>query len=145
MASRKAFSIENPDAMSDALRNLEAAFSESTLRKAGATGATILKHEVVVRTPRDTGELAKGCTVAYAPEDSVAGKIATYVVTFVGDYPQRPSGKPGMRKRDVAGWIENGTSKKAARPFVRSAYEAKRQQAVAATQAVINDALEGKA
>lgn len=139
------FEVQNPDALADAIANLEQAMSESTLRKGAAAGATVLKEEVVARAPRVTGGLAEGCTVAYAPEDSVAGKIATYVVTFVGDYPQRPNGKPGMRKRDVAGWIENGTSKKAARPFVRPAYEAKRQAAADRTQSVIADALEGKA
>lgn len=129
MASRKAFSIENPDAMADALRGLEATFSESTLRKAGATGATVFKDEVAARVPRGTGDLAKGLTVAYAPEDSVPGKIATYIVTFVGTAPPLPSGKPGMRRRDVANWLENGTSERAAHPFVRPAYEAVKSEA----------------
>jgi HK97 gp10 family phage protein len=138
------FEVQNPDALASAVAKLEAAMSESTLRKGAAAGASVLKNEVMVRTPADTGELREGLTVAYAPEDSVTGKIATYVVTFVGEYPPRPNGKPGMRKRDVAGWLENGTSKMAARPFVRPAYEAKRQAAVDKTQAVISAALEGK-
>jgi len=136
--------VQNPGALEAAISRLSSAMSESTLRKGAAAGASVLKNEVYLRTPVDTGELREGVTVTYSPEDSVTGKIATYLVTFIGDYPDKPNGKPGMRKRDVAGWLENGTSKMAARPFVRPAYEAKRQQAVTTTQAVISAALEGK-
>lgn len=136
--------VHNPRALEAAISRLSSAMSESTLRKGAAAGATVLKDEVYLRTPVDQGDLREGVTVTYSPEDSVTGKIATYLVTFVGDYPPKANGKPGMRKRDVAGWLENGTSKMAARPFVRPAYDAKRQQAVTTTQAVIGEALEGK-
>jgi HK97 gp10 family phage protein len=148
----KPFEVSNPDALAKAIKRLESAASESTLRKAAATGATVIKDEIAIRTPVDTGDLLSGLTVAYAPEDSVTGHLATYVVTFVGTAPDRANGKPGMRRRDIAGWVENGhanrisaiehgTSRTAARPFIRPAFDAAKGQAVAASQAVILNAL----
>lgn len=148
----KAFEVQNPDALSDAIKRLDSAMSESTLRKSAAAGATVIKNEIAVRTPVDTGDLVSGLTVAYAPEDSVTGHIATYVVAFVGTAPDQKNGKPGMRRRDVAGWLENGhdnrisaiehgTSRTAARPFIRPAFEAVQSQAVATSQGVIDEAI----
>jgi HK97 gp10 family phage protein len=135
----KSFEVVNPDALAKEIKKLERATSESVLRKAAAAGATVIKNEIAGRTPVDTGDLLNGLTVAYAPEASVTGSIATYVVTFVGTAPDQKNGKPGMRRRHVAGWLEYGTSKMAARPFIRAGFDAKKTQAAQATQKVIED------
>lgn len=140
----KTFSVENADALSQALLDLEQAVSESTLRQAAAAGATVFKNEVFRYVPRDTWDLASGLTVAYLPEDSATGRLATYETVFVGD--TRPKGKKGKKvsRRALAGWLENGTSKMAARPFVRPSFEARKEDAAAAANKVIFDALKPK-
>jgi hypothetical protein len=140
----KTFSVTNPDVFKDLLANLDNASSESTLRKAAAAGATVFKNEIFRYTPRDTWDLADGLGVAYLPEDSVTGKVATYQVQFIGD--TKPKGSKGKKvsRRALAGWIENGTSKRAAHPFVRPAFEAAKQRAIDASNAVLTEALKGK-
>jgi len=137
----KTFSIENPDALTQAISNLEVAVSEPTLRRASAAGATVFKNEIFRYVPRDTGDLAQGLTVAFIPEDSVAGRLATYEVLFVGD--TKPKGAKGRKvsRRALAGWLENGASKRAPRPFVRPAFEARKEDAAAEINNVISEAL----
>lgn len=124
------FEIHNPDALTAVLHRAALATAESTLRQAAASGATVFKDEVIIRVPKDTGELAEGVTVTYIPEESVAGKLATYAVVVTGTYPNGAHGhKAGMRKSDVARLLEFGTSKMAGEPFIRPAFEAKKSEA----------------
>ncbi|MFL9976065.1 HK97-gp10 family putative phage morphogenesis protein [Paraburkholderia graminis] len=120
----RALVVQNPDALTAALDNAERAAAESTLRKAAAAGATVFYREIKVRAMPyyRTGTLERSIIVTYVAEDSVEGNIATYMVTFKS-----------------AAWyarlLEYGTSKMAARPFIRPSYEAKKQDA---GKAVIN-------
>lgn len=148
----KTFSVTNPDVFKNAIAGLDNAGSESTLRKAAVAGVTVFKNEVALRVPRDTGDLAKGLSVAYIPEDSVKGKIATYKVLFVGDtttnnsYYKPKKGKGSYRnvtRQALAGWLENGASKRPAHPFVRPSFEAMKDKAAEASNAVIAEALKG--
>lgn len=118
------FSVQNPDALTAVLDNAASAATESTLRQAAAAGATVFYREIKVRAMPyyRTGNLENSILVAYVPEDSVAGKLATYMVTF-------------NQKAWYARLLEFGTSKMAARPFIRPSYEAKK---VEAGDAVIN-------
>jgi HK97 gp10 family phage protein len=63
-----------------------------------------------------TGTLEDSILVTYVPEDSVTGKLATYMVAF-------------SRKAWYARLLEYGTSKMAAKPFIRPGFEAKKEQA----------------
>jgi hypothetical protein len=147
----KTFSVTNPDVFKNMLARLDSARSESVLRKAAAAGITIFKDEISLRVPRDTGDLASGLSVAYLPENSVEGKIATYIALFVGDTTTNNSYSYSKKKKSgsyhnvprqaLAGWLENGRSKMAARPFVRPSFEAVKQKAVDASKEVLAEAL----
>ncbi|WP_320535276.1 hypothetical protein [Robbsia andropogonis] len=140
----KSFSVDNPGALEEQIRALEEGLSESTLRKTGAAMATEFKNEVALRVPKDTGDLATGLTVFYDKEDSVTGKIATYVVAFVGDTAARGPKNRKVSRRALAGWLENGRSKMAAKPFVTPAYEAARQRAAEVAQEKLLEAVAKK-
>jgi HK97 gp10 family phage protein len=112
------FSVQNPDALTAMFDRMDAQTAESVLRQSAASAATIFYREVKVRAMVHyrTGNLEESLLVTYVPEDSVTGKLATYMVTF-------------NQKAWYARLIECGTSKMAARPFIRPAYEAKKQEA----------------
>lgn len=140
----KSFSITNPDAFKDAIKSLENVSSESTLRKATAAGITVFKNEVQRHTPIRTWDLVSGLTATYVPEDSVTGIIATYKVVFVGHTKGTKTKPNGVWRQSLAGWLENGASKRPAQPFVRPAFEGAKDRAVAASNAVLTEAFKGK-
>lgn len=142
--AKPSLSVENLDEVRNLLRDAKAATAESALRKAIAAGTTVFKQEVELRVLQEhsrSGDLARGVTVAYVPEESVSAKVATYVVTFIGKARNSKNGRPGMRLADVARWLEYGTSKMAASPFIRPAFDAKKEQALDTAEAKLLEVL----
>lgn len=136
MAKRDGLSMEHPEALTDALRALEVGAAESTLRQAAVAGARVIQEEVKLRAPvgdktyerkgseHKPGVLRDSILVAYDEPDSLQGVRATYLVTWSKD-------------AFYGRFIEFGTSKMAARPFLRPAYEAKKEAAAKAVADVI--------
>lgn len=122
---KKAFQMMNPEALTAQLNALDIAVSDKTLREAARAGANIFLAEEKLRVPRRTGAGADALTIAYDTEQSVAGKLASYIVTWL---------KAGYYLR----FVEYGTSKMAAKPFKRPAYEAKKTAAAQAVADVID-------
>jgi len=132
----KNFTVENPQGLTDALRALDNVASESVLRQAAVAGARVIFSEVKVRVPvghktwesekqkHYPGFLRDALLIAFDKEESVEGKLASYVVTWSKD-------------AFYGRFLEFGTSKMAARPFLRPAFEAKKQAAAAAVDDVI--------
>ncbi|WP_455275134.1 HK97-gp10 family putative phage morphogenesis protein [Ralstonia thomasii] len=132
----KAFEVVNPDGLTSALRGLDDIASESVLRQAAVAGARVIFDEVKLRAPvgarvyenaesgRPPGFLRDHILIAYDKEESVDGKLATYIVTW-------------SREAFYGRFLEYGTSKMAAQPFLRPAYEAKKTAAAEAVDNVI--------
>jgi HK97 gp10 family phage protein len=122
--AKNTLTIENPSALTDVLDNAEVATSESALRQAAIAGARVFYREIKVRAMPHyrTGVLENSIRTVFVPEDSVTGEVATYAVTINQD-------------AWYARLLEFGTSKMAAKPFIRPSYEARR---VEAGQVVIN-------
>lgn len=118
--AKKAFEMANPEALTAQLNALDNAVSESTLRKGALAGARIFLAEEKLRIPRRTGKGADALIIAYDEEASVAGKIASYIVTWT-------------KEAYYLRFVEYGRSRMAAEPFKRPAFEAKK---TAAAQAV---------
>lgn len=129
--AKKAFETSNPEALTAQLDALGEAVSESALRKAALAGANIFLAEEKIRIPRDTGAGAASLVISYDKEASVTGKIASYVVTWLKDaYYLR--------------FVEYGTSKMAAKPFKRPAYEAKKKAAAQAVADAIDSEIKAR-
>ncbi|ARL25493.1 HK97-gp10 family putative phage morphogenesis protein [Burkholderia pseudomallei] len=137
--------VANPDALTAKLRALSDIASESTLRQAAVAGAREVLYEAKLRAPVYAGAFegaASGATwtrygvqyypgflrdhliVAYDKQVSVTGRIASYIVTWT-------------REAFYGRFIEYGTSKMAARPFLRPSYEAKKADVKHAIDGVI--------
>ncbi|WP_176732896.1 HK97-gp10 family putative phage morphogenesis protein [Paraburkholderia nodosa] len=130
MATGK-LTIENPDAMASIIDALEQVASESVLRQATVAGARLIFEEVKIRAPigdrswqskgqtRYPGMLRDNILLAYDKERSVEGIRATYLVTW---------SKDAFYGRFLE-LKEHGSSREAAQPFLRPAYEATKQAA----------------
>ncbi|URF02967.1 MULTISPECIES: HK97-gp10 family putative phage morphogenesis protein [Cupriavidus] len=134
--ARKNFEVENAQALRDTLLALDTVASESVLRQAAVAGAREIFTEVKLRAPVDKGIyegkhgphppgfLRSHIIIAYDDEVSVPGRIASYLVTW-------------SKEAFYGRFLEFGTSKMAAQPFLRPAFEAKKGAAAAAVDEVI--------
>lgn len=110
--------VDGLDRLDAAFAGLERELTGPQLIQLTESAADVIYQEVIARAPVDTGELK-------ASIESVAaqrGKSATSSIQ-VAD-----SAKGGIKYYAV--FIEYGTSKMAAKPFMRPAFEAKKNAAV---------------
>ncbi|WP_246287574.1 HK97-gp10 family putative phage morphogenesis protein [Paraburkholderia sediminicola] len=126
--ARKPFEVANPDALTAQLRALDDAMGESTLRQAAVAGARIILDEMELRIPVASGKGKTSLLIAYDKEVSVTGKIASYIVTW-------------SKEAFYLRFVEYGTSHSAANPFMRPAFEAKKNAAAEAVRQVIDEKL----
>lgn len=128
--------IKNPQALTDVLDRLTEVASESVLRQAVVAGLQPLLAEVRFRTPvraaayevggtqHPPGFLKANILAYHDSERSVGGLRQIYGVTWDKDA--------------YYGWfIENGSSKQSATPFLRPAFDATKRQVVQAIDAFI--------
>jgi HK97 gp10 family phage protein len=118
-----------------ALRELPQRVAKNGLRSAVGAGAAVIRKEARVRAPKDTGELAKDVMIK-RERDTQGGNlfVARYSVFVLSGKKSRLKGKKRDVQRDSFYWrfVEFGTSKMAARPFMRPAYEGQKEAAVTA-------------
>lgn len=156
-------------AIRDAAGRLSEAVGESTLRSAGVAGAAVFRDEAKrnALAHRKTGVLHNNIIIKRAEEESDGARRQTYLVTvrtgkFGNDgdafywrfvefghrfVPRKKKGK-GWKAHRKAAELEYGTASAPAYPFMRPAYESKKQEAAAAVQAElsrkIKEKLEGR-
>jgi HK97 gp10 family phage protein len=126
--AKKPFEVANPQALTAQLRGLSLAMGESTLRQAAVAGARVILDEMELRVTVATGKAKKSLLIAYDKEVSVEGKVASYIVTW---------SKAAFYLR----FVEYGTSRSAAKPFMRPSFEAKKTAAAEAVRQVIDEKL----
>lgn len=124
-----------------ALRELPQRIGRNVLRGAVAAGAAEIRKDAKNKAPQYTGRIADG----HPPPGTLRRAIyqkqinelsdAQRQVFFVGvrqGKKYRKQGKKGDKSQDAYYWkfVEFGTSKMSARPFLRPAFEASKLQAV---------------
>lgn len=148
-----------------ALDKLTAAVGENTLRAAGFAGAAVFRDEVIRAAPKDTGFLSQQVGVIRATEKSDGAVVQTYLVKVRGGQIKYANTRRNRRagritqageslktyeQTDAFYWrfFEYGSSKMAARPFIRPSYESKKGEALQAMKTKlaekINEALSAK-
>ncbi|WP_250467630.1 HK97-gp10 family putative phage morphogenesis protein [Caballeronia sp. GAFFF2] len=136
----KKIEIVNPSALTDFLDRLETVASEEVLRQAAVAGARVIHAEVRLRAPigiayerkgtqHTPGTLRRSILIAYDKEESITGHLAIYLVTW-------------SKEAYYGRFVEFGTSRAAAKPFLRPAFEAKKRAAADAVVEVIQNKAE---
>ena len=110
--------------MEQGLDKLADSVGESVLRSAGYAGAKIFMDEAKILAPVGTGTLRNNIIVKRAEEKSEGAEKQTYVVTV-------RAGKFNT-EGDAFYWrfVEFGTARSAARPFMRPAFESMKNAAI---------------
>ncbi len=120
------------------LARLEAALPEERVRKALHDGAQVLVDEMRRLAPVDTGRLRDSIQAVDDRDARVYGKVsAGDVSVYVG-----PVGSTEDGDVFYARFIEFGTSRRAAEPFLRPALAARREQAEERVLADLSRAIE---
>jgi HK97 gp10 family phage protein len=127
--------IDGLDKLQDALLKLEPAKAKAALRGALKAGADPIKQDMAASAPYESGILEENIGVKLSTKGSSELRGAAFIgPTGKGKYP--PQGGPGKKKRSampvatIARFLEFGTSKMAARPFMTQAFERQKGNAL---------------
>jgi HK97 gp10 family phage protein len=133
--------IKGLSELSAALKELPNRIARNALRQSVARGAVVIRDEAKTRAPVSTTPPAPGDPLPGTLKRSIVIKhdkdrssltSQTYVVAVRHGKKYRNQGKKGNRSQDAYywRWVEFGTVKMAARPFMRPAFEAQKEAAV---------------
>lgn len=133
--------VEGLAEFAQALKMLPANIARNVLRGAVAAGAKVIVDEAKAKAPIYTGAVSAGHPPPGTLRRSIIRKQIrelsdltrqTIYVTVRKGAKYRQQGKKGNLSQDAyyAGWVEFGNSKMAAKPFMRPAFESKKQEAV---------------
>ena len=128
-----AIHIEGLNAFARALRLLPQNVGRNVLRGGVSAAARVIVTEARVRAPASTGTLRRSIIQKQIRELSDLTRQTFYVTVRHGK-KYRKQGRKGTLSQDAyyARWVEYGTSKMAARPFLRPAFECTKEPALAA-------------
>ncbi|EJL90219.1 HK97-gp10 family putative phage morphogenesis protein [Pantoea sp. GM01] len=134
--------------LADLTRDLELlskAENRQVLRQSVRAGAEVLADEVENNAPEQTGKLKRNIVVLFgkgAQGTAVAGVHIRGVNPRTGNSDTKTKANS---PNNAFYWrfIEQGTSKMPARPFVRPAYDSKQEEATAAAFAEMLKAIDG--
>ncbi|MEC5213315.1 HK97 gp10 family phage protein [Polaromonas sp. CG_9.5] len=124
-----------------ALRELPERVARNGLRAAVNAGAGVIKKEAIAKAPEDTGALKANFYQKQIREQSGPMQQTFYVgvrkgvAKYANNKANKQSGKAGKTYKDDGTtfywrFMEFGTSKMAPRPFLRPAFETKKEDAV---------------
>ncbi len=153
------------DAVKKQVEGITEAVGENTLRAAGFAGAEVFRDEAIQNAGknRKTGVLQNNIIVKRLEEESDGGNRQAYLVTvrtgkfgedgdafywrfveFGHSFVRRRKNKRDTITKRRAEALEFGTSRAPAYPFMRPAYESKKQEAADAMSAKLSEILKEK-
>lgn len=153
MAKRETFKIEGLAELGKALRELPVRVARNGLRVSVYAGAKVVRDEARARAPKaqqslgpnqpPPGTLKRSVIMKHIPELSSSTR-QTFFVTVRHGKKYRKQGKKGNLSQDAWYWrfVEFGTRKMRAQPFLRPALEAKRREAGQAMRDRLSERIE---
>lgn len=115
-----------------ALKQLGPRVAKNTLRRAVSSGAVLVRNDARQKAPVDTGEMRKDIQVKREKDQQNGTLSAKYSVFVRTGKKSRLSGASRNVNKDSFYWkfVEFGTSKMGAQPFMRPAFETKKEEAL---------------
>lgn len=153
MAKHERFKVDGLAELAKALRELPDRVAKNGLRVSVYAGAKVIRDEARMRAPKAAevlgpnqpppGTLKRSVIMKQIPELSSLTR-QTFFVTVRHGKKYRKQGKKGNLSQDAWYWrfVEFGTRKMRARPFLRTALEAKRREAVQAMKDRLSERIE---
>ena len=117
--------------MAEKLRQMGPKLARKHLRRGPAAAAAMIRDVARMLAPHDTGEMKKDILVKRA-KNRRNEMSATYELFVRSGKKSRASGRSRNVDKDSFYWRfqEFGTSRMAAQPFIRPAFEAEKEEAV---------------
>ena len=136
-----------------ALREMPERVARNGLRAAVNAGATVIKKEAIAEAPKDTGAMQSNLYQKQVRERSGPMQQTFYVgvrqgvAKYANTSKNRRAGTAGKAYKDAGTtwyWrlVEFGTSKMAAQPFLRPAFESQKDAAVQAIGAKLDERIQ---
>lgn len=152
MANSELIHVQGLDQLARALRGLPTRVARNSLRGAVYAGAKLIRDEARLKAPvaseaqakqEPPGTLRRSVIMKQIPQLS-NNERQTFFVTVRHGKKYRNQGKRGGLSQDAWYWrfVEFGTVKMAARPFLRPAFESKKHQALAAIKNRLSERIE---
>lgn len=115
-----------------AMRELPERVAKNALRSAVSSAAAVVRDEAKLRAPVDTGEMKRDIMIKRERDAKGGPMVATYSVYVRSGKKSRLAGKKRNVQRDSFYWrfVEYGTAKMPAQPFMRPAFQAKKEAAI---------------
>jgi HK97 gp10 family phage protein len=125
------FSITGLSDLEKRLSEFSDRVGKNILRGAVSAGAAVIRNEARLKAPKDTGEMVRDIMIKRAKEIKGSGDV-TYQVFVRTGKKSRLAGKKRNVARDSFYWrfVEFGTSKMSAKPFMRPAFDTQKEKAV---------------
>ena len=144
--------IKGLSELSQALRDLPQNIGRNVLRGGVNAGATVIRQEAIRRAPVYTGPVSQGHpppgTLRKALFQKQVSSLSinqkqVFIVGVRRGKKYQKTGKNGAKNLDAFywTWVEFGTSKMTARPFLRPAFETQKNSAVEAIADYIRNRL----
>ena len=152
MANSELIHVQGLDQLARALKALPARVARNSLRGAVYAGAKLIRDEARLKAPvandaqtkqEPPGTLRRSVIMKQIPQLS-NNERQTFFVTVRHGKKYRNQGKRGNLSQDAWYWrfVEFGTVKMAARPFLRPAFESKKHLALAAIKNRLSERIE---
>lgn len=142
--------VKGLDGVLRVMRELPEHVAKKWLRGAVVKGARAVRDEARHLAPVDTGRLRRNIIIKYINERSNSQRVTYYVLVRSGKRFQkmRVRGKRGQGGQTVDNdafywrFLEFGTAKMSARPFMRAAFEHKRYEALGLITDFLRDGID---
>lgn len=131
MARSVTVQVEGLRDLGDRMKTLKADMANRIARAATAAGAVVIRNAAQQNVPVDTGNLKKNIIVKRIPK-SESGLTSEHIVTVRKGKLTQKQKSSGLKDAYYGAFVEFGTVKKAAQPYLRPAYDRNKELAVEA-------------